>query len=76
MGEAGHGREGMPSPLLIRLFAGLFPDRRSVLQTQNSGETSRYLQEAIAQALLTITAQDAQGWFQHCGYLSSDERNS
>jgi hypothetical protein len=27
------------------------------------------LEEAIAQALLTITAQDAQGWFQHWGYL-------
>ena len=26
--------------------------------------------EAIGQALLTITAQDAQGWFTHCGYRS------
>lgn len=24
--------------------------------------------EAIAQALLTITAADARGWFKHCGY--------
>jgi transposase len=31
--------------------------------------TREALQEAICQALLTITAQDAQGWFQHCGYL-------
>jgi len=31
--------------------------------------TREALEEAIAQALLTITAQDAQGWFQHCGYL-------
>jgi transposase len=38
--------------------------------------TREALQEAIAQALLTITAQDAQGWFQHCGYFSSDERKS
>ena len=26
------------------------------------------LQEAISQALLLITAQDALGWFAHCGY--------
>ena len=26
------------------------------------------LQEAIGQALLTITVQDACGWFTHCGY--------
>ena len=38
--------------------------------------TREALEEALAQALLTITAQDAQGWFQHCGYLSSDERKS
>ncbi len=34
------------------------------------------LEEAISQALLTITAQDAHGWFQHCGYLLSSERES
>ena len=39
--------------------------------------TREALEEAIAQALLTITAQDAQGWFQHCGYLlPSQERKS
>lgn len=32
------------------------------------------LQEAICQALLTVTAQDAQGWFRHCGYLPADSR--
>ena len=36
--------------------------------------TREALEEAIAQALLTITAQDAQGWFQHCGYLPANER--
>ena len=30
--------------------------------------TREALQEAIAQALLTVTAQDASGWFTHCGY--------
>ncbi|HEX4204262.1 MAG TPA: IS630 family transposase [Ktedonobacteraceae bacterium] len=32
--------------------------------------TPEALQEAISQALLTITAQDALGWFTHCGYRS------
>jgi len=30
--------------------------------------TPEALQEAIGQALLTITMQDAYGWFGHCGY--------
>jgi len=30
--------------------------------------TPEALQEAIGQALLTITTQDAHGWFRHCGY--------
>jgi transposase len=30
--------------------------------------TREALQEAIAQALTLITAQDALGWFAHCGY--------
>jgi transposase len=30
--------------------------------------TSEALQEALGQALLTITAHDALGWFIHCGY--------
>ena len=38
--------------------------------------TREALEEAIGQALLTITAQDAQGWFQHCAYLLSSERKS
>ncbi|WP_242527419.1 transposase [Ktedonosporobacter rubrisoli] len=31
--------------------------------------TREALHDAIAQALLTVTPQDAQGWFRHCGYL-------
>lgn len=30
--------------------------------------TREALDAAIAQALATITASDARGWFQHCGY--------
>jgi transposase len=33
--------------------------------------TAEALQEALGQALLTITSQDAKGWFRHCGYLVS-----
>ena len=31
--------------------------------------TREALQEAIGQALCTVSAQDAQGWFRHCGYF-------
>ena len=36
--------------------------------------TREALREAICQALLTVTAQDAQGWFRHCGYLPAESR--
>ena len=36
---------------------------------RTGARTREALQEAIAQALLTVTAQDAQGWFRHCGFL-------
>ncbi len=35
--------------------------------------TREALQEAISRALLTVTAQDAHGWFRHCGYLPAEE---
>jgi transposase len=35
---------------------------------QRGARTREALQEAIAQALLLITSQDALGWFAHCGY--------
>ncbi len=38
--------------------------------------TPEALQEAITQARLTVTSQDAHGWFEHCGYPSSEERKS
>jgi transposase len=41
--------------------------RRSGARTQEA------LWEAIAQALQTITDQDALGWFKHCGYLAPEE---
>jgi transposase len=38
--------------------------------------TREALEEAIAAALLTVTSQDAHGWFTHCGYLASEQRMS
>jgi len=35
--------------------------------------THETLQEAIIEALATITAQDAHGWFRHGGYRPVDE---
>jgi transposase len=35
--------------------------------------TREALEEAICQALLTVTTQDARGWFGHCGYVPVEE---
>ena len=37
-----------------------------------SARTREALEEAICQALNLITAQDARGWFAHCGYLPAE----
>jgi transposase len=38
-----------------------------------SARTREALEEAICQALQLITAQDARGWFAHCGYLPTKQ---
>jgi len=38
--------------------------------------THEALFDAIAQALLTVTAQDARGWFTHCGYPTPTQSES
>jgi len=38
--------------------------------------TREALEEAMAQALETVTSQDALGWFTHCGYLPSHEKKA
>lgn len=43
---------------------------------RRSARTREALQEAIAQALLTVTAQDASGWFPHCGYPPTSSQSS
>ena len=39
---------------------------------RKGARTRETLQAAIAQALETITAQDARGWFTHYGYLAHE----
>src|SRR5207237_2825359 len=41
-----------------------------------SARTREALEEAICQALELITAQDARGWFAHCGYLPTEQASS
>jgi transposase len=43
---------------------------------RRGARTQETLWEAIAQALLTITDQDARGWFTHCGYLAPEEQQT
>jgi transposase len=55
---------------------GAFSKVKTFLRRQGARRRAT-LQEAIAQALLTVTAQDASGWFTHCGYpLISAEPSS
>jgi transposase len=35
--------------------------------------TREALEKAICLALLTVTSQDAHGWFEHCGYLPAHQ---
>jgi hypothetical protein len=42
---------------------------------RKGARTHDALQEAIAAALLTVTAADAAGWFRHCGYPVPAERS-
>jgi len=47
-----------------------FSKLKTFLRRQGA-RTREALQEALAQALLLINAQDARGWFAHCGYPPS-----
>ena len=52
-----------------------FSKLKTVLR-RSKARTRETLEEAIVQALLTVTSQDAHGWFEHGGYLSSEEMMS
>ncbi|GHO68026.1 hypothetical protein KSC_069180 [Ktedonobacter sp. SOSP1-52] len=65
----------------LRFLPGYSPDFSPIEEAfskvkmhlrQVGARTREALQEAIGQALLTVTAQDAQGWFCHCGYLPQE----
>jgi transposase len=43
---------------------------------RRKARTREALEEAIAQALLAVTSQDAHGWFEHCGYSTSEKMMS
>jgi transposase len=51
-----------------------FSKRKAALR-RGGARTHESLQEAIAAALLTITAADAAGWFRQCGYPVPTERS-
>ena len=62
----------------VLFLPGYSPDLTPIEETfsklKNSlrragARTREALEEAICQALLTVTAQDARGWFSHCGYV-------
>jgi len=40
---------------------------------QASARTREALVEAMGEALSSVTPQDAEGWFAHCGYCSGDQ---
>ena len=46
---------------------GAFSKLKAFLR-RRAARTQRALERAIAAGLATITAQDAQGWFRHCGF--------
>jgi transposase len=48
-----------------------FSKLKTCLRHQGA-RTREALQQAIAEALEAITAQDARGWFTHCGYLARE----
>ncbi len=62
----------------VLFLPGYSPDLSPIEETfsklKNSlrrlgARTRATLEEAICQALLSVTAQDARGWFHHCGYV-------
>jgi transposase len=53
----------------------MFSKLKTVLRRAGA-RTREALQEAIGQALLTVTAQDTQGWFRHCVYCPGEEKQA
>lgn len=61
----------LPAPRISHRLWSAFSQLKAFLRRAEA-RTHETLQEAIIQALATIIAQDAHGWFRHCGYQSAD----
>jgi len=67
------GDEKWPSAWCVPLSSSraLFSDRaylRKVPRPPSKARTAAALEQAITQALQTVTADNAAPWFRHCGY--------
>lgn len=60
------GEKCQRKPLQLNKSSASFSKLKTFLRRAGA-RTREALQEAIVQALQTVTAQDAQGWFQHGG---------
>jgi hypothetical protein len=63
----------MRAHLPATLFAGLQPHRGAFSKLKSylreaCARSRKTLMEVIGEALRTISASDAEGYFQHCGY--------
>jgi transposase len=56
-------------------IAETFSKLKAFLRRQGA-RTREALEEAISQGIDTISAQDAHGWFGHCGYVPLSERRA
>ena len=79
-GAASHRNTASQLLFLPSYSPDFSPDRGSVLQAAKEFRPSRNayarrLQEQVGQALLTITPDDALGWFTHCGHRWLEQRS-
>ena len=62
--------------VLAGLFTGPEPNRRSIYEGEGSSQESdsaRRRLAAMGEAPSSVTPQDAEGWFSHCGYEPQDQ---
>lgn len=67
----------MPAPVTAAPLAGLQPIEQAWSKLRHrlrglGARTTEALEAALAQVIDALTAADAQGCFQHCGYARSD----
>jgi transposase len=69
----------------VRFLPAYSPDFSPIEETfskvkaflrRTGARTHEALQEAIGHALLTVTSQDAHGWFGHCGYVHPAQKTT